>query len=60
MDKPVVTVLLATCNGLPWIGEQVRSILEQEHVSVEIVVSDDMSTDGTGNGSSRSIRVNRG
>jgi rhamnosyltransferase len=47
MDKPIVSVLLATCNGLPWIGEQVRSILEQENVIVEIVVSDDMSTDGT-------------
>lgn len=44
---PRVVVAMATYNGLPWIGEQVRSILGQRGVEVSLVVSDDGSTDGT-------------
>ncbi|TAL42761.1 MAG: glycosyltransferase, partial [Salinibacterium sp.] len=45
--KPAVTVLMATYNGMPWVPEQVASILAQERVDVTLVVSDDSSTDGT-------------
>jgi rhamnosyltransferase len=42
-----VTVLLATFNGLRWLPEQFESILSQTGVDVQLVISDDMSTDGT-------------
>ena len=40
-------VLLATFNGMRWLPQQVESILAQRDVAVTLVVSDDMSTDGT-------------
>lgn len=46
-NKPRVCVLLATCNGIDWIDEQLDSILNQENVDVTVLVSDDHSTDGT-------------
>ena len=36
--KPAVTVLMATYNGMPWVPEQVTSILAQEGVDVTLVV----------------------
>lgn len=44
---PTVTVLLATHNGIRWLGEQVDSILGQQGVTVSLVALDDRSTDGT-------------
>lgn len=44
---PLVTVLLATYNGLRWLPEQLDSILVQEGVEVRVVALDDESTDGT-------------
>lgn len=44
---PRVLVLLAAFNGERWIIDQVRSVLEQNGVEVEIVVADDASTDST-------------
>lgn len=47
-DEPRrIAVLLATHNGLRWIGEQVTSILDQGDVLVRIIAMDDGSTDGT-------------
>jgi rhamnosyltransferase len=45
--KPKIAVLLATYNGIPWLSEQLNSILNQLEVDVKIFVSDDKSTDGT-------------
>jgi rhamnosyltransferase len=42
-----VTVLLATFNGLRWLPEQCESILSQTGIDVQLIISDDMSTDGT-------------
>jgi len=42
-----VIVLLATYNGAEWLSEQLDSILNQRDVNVKLIVSDDMSTDGT-------------
>lgn len=42
-----VCVLLATYNGVNYIGEQLNSILFQRGVCVDIYISDDFSTDGT-------------
>lgn len=44
---PKITVLMATYNGDQWLSEQVESILNQRGVDVKLIVSDDMSTDGT-------------
>lgn len=45
--RPRVTVLLATYNGRDWLPEQLDSILDQQGVQVDVVVLDDLSTDGT-------------
>lgn len=44
---PRYLVLLAAYNGQQWISEQVDSILNQEGVSVTLLISVDMSNDGT-------------
>lgn len=46
-DLPRVAVLLAAYNGMPWIPDQVESILGQANVAVELFVSVDRSADST-------------
>lgn len=43
----LVSIALASCNGAKYIETQIRSILAQSHRSLEVIVSDDASTDGT-------------
>lgn len=40
-------MLLAACNGAPWIAEQIQSILAQVDVEVRVHIRDDGSTDAT-------------
>lgn len=47
VDRPRVLVLMATRNGVPWLTEQISSLLSQESVDLKVLVSDDASTDGT-------------
>lgn len=47
VHPPRVAVLMATFNGQEWLGEQVGGILGQRDVQVELLVSDDGSTDKT-------------
>ncbi len=47
VPKAKVIVLMATCNGMAWLPEQVDSILAQRNVDVQLVVSDDASDDGS-------------
>jgi rhamnosyltransferase len=42
-----VAVLLASYQGLPWIEEQISSIINQKSVTVLLTISDDESDDGT-------------
>lgn len=42
-----VSVLLAAHNGIRWVEEQVDSILKQKNVELRLVVSVDVSDDGT-------------
>ncbi len=42
-----VAILLASCNGEPFIREQLQSILDQDHTNWSLWISDDGSTDGT-------------
>jgi len=45
--KPKVAILLAAFNGITWIDEQIKSILNQEEVDIQIFISVDSSNDGT-------------
>lgn len=47
VKKPKFLVLLAAFNGSKWIAEQVDSILSQKDVDVTILISVDLSSDGT-------------
>jgi rhamnosyltransferase len=42
-----VLVLLATNNGEKWILGQIKSILNQKNIDIDILISDDGSTDNT-------------
>ena len=43
-----VSFLMAAHNAAPWIAAAIRSALDQAGVTVEILVVDDGSADGTG------------
>lgn len=47
MSRPLVSVALPTYNGERFLAEQLDSIYEQSWPNLEVVVSDDASTDGT-------------
>lgn len=46
-NLPKIAVLVAAYNGAEWIEEQIKTILSQDDVVVDIYVSVDLSTDGT-------------
>jgi glycosyltransferase involved in cell wall biosynthesis len=48
-------VALCTCNGVRYVGEQVRSICMQTRPPWEIVISDDASKDGCVEAASRAV-----
>jgi rhamnosyltransferase len=45
--NPTVAVLMAAYNGIPWIEEQINSILTQKNISLDLFISVDLSTDAT-------------
>lgn len=47
VQRPSVSVCMATYNGAKYIDEQLRSILPQLSADDEVVISDDRSTDDT-------------
>ena len=47
MSAPKVSVIVPIYNQAPFIRETVDSVLAQDHPNVELVLSDDGSTDGT-------------
>lgn len=46
-SHPTISVALCTHNGMPFVAEQVRSILHQSEPPSELVISDDASSDET-------------
>lgn len=40
-----ILVLLATYNGKPWLVEQVKTVLDQTGVEIQVTIGDDCSTD---------------
>lgn len=49
MSKPLVSVIMCTYNGARFIDEQIDSILKQDYANIELIISDDVSTDDTWN-----------
>jgi glycosyltransferase involved in cell wall biosynthesis len=47
MSQPLVSVAIATCNGQRYLREQLATVHAQTWKSLEVVASDDASTDGT-------------
>jgi len=47
MNKPLVSIAMATYNGERFLQEQLDSIVAQTYRPLEIVISDDGSVDGT-------------
>ena len=47
MTQPLVSIALASYNGEKYMEQQLKSIAAQTYPSLEIVISDDNSTDGT-------------
>ena len=45
--SPLVSILIPCCNNDRWVTEAVQSCLDQTYVTVEIIVVDDGSTDGS-------------
>ena len=45
--QPLVSIALCTYNGEKFLKEQLDSILNQTYTNLEVVVTDDVSTDGT-------------
>jgi glycosyltransferase involved in cell wall biosynthesis len=47
MEKPLISVVLCTYNGAKYLAAQLDSILRQTYKPLELIVSDDASTDDT-------------
>jgi len=47
IENMLVTVVITTYNGEKYLAEQLDSIVEQTHKNLEIIISDDASSDNT-------------
>ncbi|MBN2895284.1 MAG: glycosyltransferase family 2 protein [Campylobacterales bacterium] len=47
IDKPLVSIAMATYNGARYLKEQIHSILSQSYSNIELIITDDASTDET-------------
>ena len=47
MNHPLISILLCTYNGEDYLEEQIQSLIHQTYTNIEIIISDDASTDGT-------------
>src|SRR5262245_58703301 len=46
-EHPLVSVMMVTYNHAKYIAEAIRSVLDQTHTDLELVIVDDGSTDAT-------------
>jgi len=47
INKPLVSIAVATYNGEQYLIEQLDTLVNQTYTNIEIIISDDGSTDGT-------------
>jgi len=47
MSHPLISIVLCSYNGERFIKEQIDSILDQTYSNIEVIISDDASTDAT-------------
>ena len=47
MDTPLISIVLCTYNGEAFLEQQISSLVSQTYPNLEIIISDDSSTDGT-------------
>lgn len=47
VSKPLISIAMATYNGARYLEQQLESIFRQSYQPLEVVVSDDCSSDGT-------------
>lgn len=47
MSSPLISIILCTYNGERFLEEQIRSIISQTYSNIEVIISDDCSTDAT-------------
>lgn len=46
-NDPLVSIVIPTKNGMPYIVECIESLVDSSYQNLEILISDDQSTDGT-------------
>lgn len=46
-SRPLVTILMATCNGEDFVEEQLLSIVRQDYSNLKLLIADDASDDST-------------
>lgn len=46
-ELPLVSIVVATYNGMRYVAKQLDSLLAQTYPNIEIVITDDASSDGT-------------
>jgi len=44
---PNIAILLTVFNGMAWVEDQIKSILQQNEVNIDLYISVDLSTDGS-------------
>ena len=47
LPPPLISVIMCTYNGAPFLNEQIQSILNQDYKHIELIIVDDASTDNT-------------
>ena len=47
MTQALVSVIMPTYNSAQWLSDSIDSVLNQTYKNLELIITDDCSTDGT-------------